>query len=106
MFLVFHSISTVTPFFLDIIICAWCSRMCGEIQTSRWNETCHEGIDQTGRVFIRSLGDEEHMELINRVVVECQQKEAKYEWSYAMMRASGRSILRKCCVWEHDSWYA
>ena len=60
------------------------------------------GIERARRVFIRSLGDEEHMELINRVVVECQQQEATYEWSYAMMRASGRSIPRGCYVLEHD----
>ena len=28
--------------------------MCEETQTSRWNETCHEGIEQTRRVFIKS----------------------------------------------------
>ena len=68
--------------------------MCEETQTSRGNETCHESIEQTRRVFIRSLGDEEHMDLVNRVVPECRQEDTEYDWSYAMMTASGRSILR------------
>ena len=56
--------------------------MCEETQTSRWNETCHEGIEQTRRVFIKSLGDEEHTELVERVVAECRQEDTEYEWSY------------------------
>ena len=50
-----------------------CGRMCGETQTSRRNETCHDGVEQNWRVFIGSFGDEEHRELVNRVVVEDSQ---------------------------------
>ena len=32
-------------------------------------------MQQTGLVFIRSLGDEEHMDLIERLVAECRQKD-------------------------------
>ena len=38
--------------------------------------------EQTRRVFIRSLGDEEHMDLVERVVAECRQEDTEYEWSY------------------------
>ena len=33
-------------------------------------------------VFIRSLGDEEHMDLVERVVAECRQEDTEYELSY------------------------
>ena len=52
-----------------------CCRMCKETQTSKWNETCYESMKRQS-VFIRSLGDEEHMGLVERVD--------------AMMRATGR----------------
>ena len=38
--------------------------------------------EKTRRVFIRSLGDEEHMDLVQRVVAEGRQEDAEYEWSY------------------------
>ena len=57
--------------------------MCEETQTSGWNETCHDGIEQTRRVFIRSLGDEEHMDLVEREVAECRQEDTEYEWSHS-----------------------
>ena len=52
--------------------------MCEETQTSRWNEIRHESIEQTWRVFIRSLGDEEHMDFVERVVAECRQEDTEY----------------------------
>ena len=85
-------------FFLDMTICAWCCRKCDETQTSRWNESCHESIEQTRRVFIRSLGDEEHMDLVKRVVAERRRRIPSTNGRTAMMRASGRSIPRTCCV--------
>ena len=39
--------------------------------------------ENTRRVFIRSLGDEEHMDLVERVVAECRQEDTEYEWSYS-----------------------
>ena len=57
--------------------------------------------EETRRVFIRSLGDQEHMELIERVVAECRRIPST-NGRTTMMRASGRSILRECDVWEHD----
>ena len=56
-----------------------------ETQTSKWNETCHESIEQTRRVFIRSLGDEEHMDLDGRRI-------PSPDGRAAMMRSSGHSI--------------
>ena len=38
--------------------------------------------EKTRRVFIRSVGDEEHMELVERVVAERRQEDTEYEWSY------------------------
>ena len=77
-----HHSQLIAFFFLgDMIICAWCCRMWWETQTSKWNETCHESVQQTALVFIRSLGDEEHMDLVGRLVAECRQKDTEYEWS-------------------------
>ena len=39
--------------------------------------------EKTRRVFIRSLSDEEHMDLVERVVAECRQDDTEYEWSYS-----------------------
>ena len=39
--------------------------------------------DKTRRVFIRSLGDEEHMDVVERVVAECRQEGTEYERSYS-----------------------
>ena len=39
--------------------------------------------EKTRRVFIRSLGDEEHRDLVERVVAECRQEDTEYEWSYS-----------------------
>ena len=69
--------------------------MCGETQTSRWNDTCHESIEQTRRVFIRSLGDEEHMDLVERVVAECLQEDTEYEWSYGYDESEFPEFVRR-----------
>ena len=39
--------------------------------------------EKTRRVFTRSLGDEEHMDLVERAVAECRQEDTEYEWSYS-----------------------
>ena len=57
--------------------------MCEETQTSGWNETCHDGIEQARRVFIKSLGDEEHTDLVEREVAECRQEDTEHEWSHS-----------------------
>ena len=38
--------------------------------------------EKTQRLFIRSHGDEEHMDLVERVVAECRQEDTEYDWSY------------------------
>ena len=58
--------------------------------------------EKTRRVFIRSLGDEEHTGLVERVVAECWQEDQSANGRTAMMRPRGRSISRKCDVQERD----
>ena len=76
-----HSLSCFLLLFLDLTICARCCKMCEETQTSRWNETCYESMNRLG--VCSSLGDEEHMDLVERVVAECRQEDTEYEWSYS-----------------------
>ena len=66
--------------------------MCVVLQDVRGNtnikmeQNMSRGHEQTRRVFIRSLG----------------RRIQSTNGRTTMMRASGRSIPRKCDVWEHD----
>ena len=57
--------------------------MCKETQNIKMERNMLRQHEKTRRVFIRSLGDEEHMDLVVRVVAECRQEETENEWSYS-----------------------
>ena len=72
--------------------------MCEETQNIKMERKVLREHEKAKRVFIRSLGDEEHTCLVERVVAECRQEDQSTNGRTAMMRARGRSIARKCDV--------
>ena len=83
-------------------MCAWCCRMCEETQNIKMERKMLREHEKTKRVFIKSLDDEQHTGLVERIIAEGRQEDQSTNDRTAMMRPRGRSISHKCDVQERD----